>query len=308
MRADGRILKRYATRSEADFALIASLVNSGASYEQVKACYITSNHPKHLDPQGRDFDRRLTAEYLRAKEQGHRKDFLQAREIAERIKAWAMGAKDLGNPRTRETDRRILIAHCERAIKAGKEEWHMSQRDIEKEARVTLMTAHRGTKRLIKAGYLTHKGQGKSREQAQTYSWGTRARDITLTHTSSVCKCSTPCAADYARHPAFEQAGLGRYAARIFETLVHLGDVSARELAEQSGCARRTVHKWLRLMLRLQLVGCDAGRWWACPERLDEVARLLGTQHIPVFRAVRIEHERSAYRRKLRRGRENGSS
>jgi len=47
MRGNERVLKRYATRSEIDWALILSLVNSGASFERVRACYIASRHPKH---------------------------------------------------------------------------------------------------------------------------------------------------------------------------------------------------------------------------------------------------------------------
>jgi len=82
MRGKERVLKRYATRSEIDWALILSLVNSGASFERVRACYIASRRPKHLDPSRRDFEKRLLPEYLRAKEQGDRADCTQAREMA----------------------------------------------------------------------------------------------------------------------------------------------------------------------------------------------------------------------------------
>jgi len=309
MRGDERALKRYATRSEIDWALILSLVNAGASFERVRACYIASRHPKHLDPSRRDFERRLMAEYLRAKEQGDRADYTQAREKAERVRAWAMSAAFPGtSPRTRETDRRVLLAHAERAIKAGKHEWHMSLRDVEQAAQVTLMTAHRATRRMLKAGWLVRK-RGFVGECAQTYGWGARVSRVEHLHTPhSVSKCSTLETADYAAHPAFEHScrgryavehrGLGRHAGRIFASLVALGEATAKQLVALSGCSRPTVYRHLSAMLELQLVGYDPSRrvWWACPERLDDVARHLETQNIPAKRRVRIARERAKYR------------
>ena len=346
MRADERILKRYPTRSEIDWALILSLTNAGASFERVRACYIASRHPKHLDPSRRDFERRLMAEYLRAKEQGNSADYTQAREMAERVKAWALSAEFVGtSPRTRETDRRVLVAHCDRAIKAGKSEWHLSLRDVVQAAQVTLMTASKATKRLINAGLLERKRKFIG-ECAQTYVWGKRMPKVEhlLTTGGSVSKCSTlgkqP---DYAAHPAFEHTGrggkprdqkrkprgpgryagrifqalaelgeanarqvaerskprgLGRYAGRIFQALAELGEANERQVAERAGYTRRTAIRHLSAMLNLQLVGHDRSRgvWWACPERLDDVARYLETQDIPAERRARIARERAAYR------------
>jgi len=305
MRGDERALKRYATRSEIDYALILSLVNTGASYERVRACYIASRHPKHLDPSRRDFERRLMAEYLRAKERGDRADYTQAREMAERVKAWALSAEFKGtSPRTRETDRRVLLAHAERAIKAGKHEWHLSQRDIEQAAQVRAPTARIATRRLIKAGLLTRR-QGFVGQYAQTYGWGRAVSSFAHLHTlgGSVCKWASGETLNYAAHPAFEQKGLGRYAGRIFETLARQGEATAKQLVALSGCSRPTVYRWLKLMLKWQLVGYDPLRrvWWACPELLDSVARYLEAQDIPADRRARIERERSAFRRRLKR-------
>jgi DNA-binding transcriptional ArsR family regulator len=211
MRADERVLSRYATRSEIDWALILSLTNAGASFERVRACYIASKHPKHLDPSRRDFEKRLLAEYLRAKELEHKQEYAQAREQAERVKAWALSAEFKGtSPRTREVDRRVLLAHAERAIKAGKSEWHLSLRDVVLLAQVTLMTAHRATQRLINAGLLKRK-RGFVGECAQTYVWGAFVpkEEHLLTLPPFVSKCSTFGTPDYAAHPAFEHCGRG---------------------------------------------------------------------------------------------------
>ena len=313
MRGDERVLKRYATRSEIDWALILSLVNAGASFTRVKACYIASRHPKHLDPSRRDFERRLMAEYLRAKEQGNNADYVAAREKAERVKAWALSAAFAGvTPRTREVDRRVLVAHSERAMKAGKSEWHMSRRDIEQAAQVGHITASRATQRLINAGLLKRSDEQKRvGEYAQAYRWGEKV-DHLLTTAGSVCKWST-----FAGHPAFEHCGrggkshdqerkprgLGRYAGRIFEVLVNVGEATAEQLVTLSGCTRETTERYLKLMLELQLVGHDLSRgvWWACPERLDDVARYLETHHVPALRRARIERDRAKFRRRLKR-------
>jgi DNA-binding MarR family transcriptional regulator len=375
MRGDERVIKRYATRSEVDWALILSLVNAGASFERIRACYIASKHEKHLDPSRRDFERRLMAEYLRAKEQGNSADYTKARELAERVKAWALSAAFPGtSPRTRETDRKVLIAHCDRAIKAGKSEWHLSQRDVVLLAQVTLMTAHRATRRLIKAGLLKRK-RGFVGEYAQAYGWGACVSKVEHLHTlgGSVCKCSTLGTPDYASHPAFEHCGrggntkgdkaksgntkgdkakgdkaksddtkgdnakrsnakrsnakrtlrallelrkanarrdqehkprgLGRYAGRIFQALAELGEANARQVAERAGYTLRTAIRHLSAMLELRLVGHDLSRgiYWACPERLDDVARDLETHYVPAERRARIERDRAEFRRRLKR-------
>jgi len=371
MRGDERVLKRYATRSEVDWALILSLVNAGASFERVRACYIASRHQKHLDPQARDFEKRLLAEYLRAKEQGDRADYTQAKEMAERVKAWALSAEFKGtSPRAREVDRRVLLAHCDRAIKAGKSEWHLSLRDVEQAAQVTLMTAHRATQRLINAGLLKRK-RGFVGECAQTYIWGKRVPKVEhlLTLGGSVSKCSTVrTQPDYASHPVFEHCGrggnakgdntkgsnakgdnakgdnakgsnakgdehsgrrifeallelelqkpnerqvaerskprgLGRYAGRIFQALAELGEANARQVAERAGYTLRTAERHLSAMLELRLVGYDLSRgiYWACPERLDDVARDLETHYVPAERRARIERDRAKFRRRLKR-------
>ena len=305
MRGNERVLKRYTTRSEIDWALILSLVNSGASFERVRACYIASRHPKHLDPSRRDFEKRLLAEYLRAKEKGDRADYIQAREVAKRVKAWALSAEFPGtSPRTRETDRRVLLAHAEQAFKAGKHEWHLSLRDVEQAAQVTRMTAHRATRRLINAGLLTRK-RGFVGQYAQAYGWGKAV--------SSFAESCTPGGgehhlasgetANYAAHPAFEHRGLGRHAGRVFASLVALGEATAKQLVALSGCSCSAVYRHLSAMLELQLVGYDPSQrvWWAYPERLDAVACYLKTYHIPAQRHARIARERAKYRGQLAR-------
>jgi hypothetical protein len=307
MRGDERVIKRYATRSEVDWALILSLTNAGASFERVRALYLASKHEKHLDPQARDFEKRLLAEYLRAKEQGNSADYVAAREKAERVKAWAMSAEFKGtSPRTREVDRRVLVAHAERAMKAGKSEWHLSLRDVMQAAQVGLMTASRATQRLINAGLLKRSDEQKRvGEYAQAYGWGKAVSPTVHLHTPGgiVSKCTVGDTLNYAAHPAFEHRGLGRYAGRIFETLARQGEATAKQLVALSGCTRATTKHYLKLMLELQLVGHDPSRgvWWACPDELDRVARDLETHYVPAERRARIERDRSKFRRRLKR-------
>ena len=124
-----------------------------------------------------------------------------------------------------------------------------------------------------------------------------------LTIPPGVCKCIHGETADYAAHPAFEQQGLGRHAARIFETLARQGEATAKQLVALSGCTRATTYRYLKLMLKLQLVGYDPSRriYWACPDMLDGIAHMFETKHIPALRRARIERDRAAFRRRLKR-------
>jgi len=256
MRADERVLSRYATRSEVDWALILSLTNAGASFERVRALYLASKHEKHLDPSRRDFERRLMAEYMRAKELEHKQEYAQARERAERVKAWALSAEFKGtSPQTRETDRRVLIAHCDTVIKTGKSEWHLSLRDVEQAAQVALMTAHRATQRLINAGLLKRKRKSVG-ECAQTYVWGKRVRTVehSLTLPPSVSECSTvrkqP---DYASHPAFEHCGRGGNAKSSKAKGSNAKSSNAKgSNAKRSNARRSNTKRTLRALLELR--------------------------------------------------------
>ena len=97
--------------------------------------------------------------------------------------------------------------------------------------------------------------------------------------------------------------GLGRYAGRIFQALAELGEANARQVAERAGYTLRTAERHLSAMLELRLVGYDLSRgiYWACPERLDDVARDLETHYVPAERRARIERDRAAFRRRLKR-------
>jgi len=224
--------------------------------------------------------------------------------MAERVKAWALSAEFPGtSPRTRETDRRVLLAHAEQAFKAGKHEWHLSIRDVEQAAQVTRMTAHRAMRRLIKAGWLVRKREFIG-QYAQMYGWGSAVSSCATLRTLSPNACKgTSGEISYAAHPAFEHRGLGRHAGRIFASLVALGEATAKQLVALSGCSRPAVYRHLSAMLELQLVGYDPSRrvWWAYPERLDAVACYLKTYHIPAQRHARIARERAKYRGQLAR-------
>ena len=96
---------------------------------------------------------------------------------------------------------------------------------------------------------------------------------------------------------------MGRYAGRIFEVLVNVGEATAKQLVALSGCTRATTYRYLKLMLKLQLVGYDPLRriYWACPDMLDGIAHMFETKHIPALRRARIERDRAAFRRRLKR-------
>lgn len=310
LRGDKDIIGRYATRSEVDAALILSLVNAGATFERVRALYIASSHDKHLDPADRDFDKRLMCEYMRARNAGDRPEYAEAIEAARRVKAWALGAVDeLGDHRVRDVNRRVLLAHCERAERSGRGEWHLSRRDVEQSARVSAITASKATHRLIDAGILA-RGRAGTVKSAQAYRFGPMCTDYSTSPHPPECgevvhsvhdspnSAPNPAPPDVAGHRAFEHSALGRVAGRIFAAC--LAPATEAEIAASTGYSRRTVRKHLAFMMKLEMLGWrDGNRVQALPETLDSAARFFEADKVERNRIGRIERERQAHRARL---------
>ncbi len=301
LRADPQVISRYATRSEVDAALILTLVNAGASFERVKALYLASRHDKHLDPTDRDFEKRLMAEYLRARNAGDRPEYAEAVSKAQHVKTWALGAIDeLGDYRVRDVNLRVLLAHCDRAEHAGVNEWHLSRRDVEQQARVSPPTAQRANARLVSLGIIT-RGRESTCKSAQAWRWGERfAQVCPLPHIPPECgEVGKPARTDAVlSHRAFEHKALGRVAARIF--CACLEPATEGEIAAMTGYSPRTVDKHLAFMAKLELVAIrEGGRWQAIPDTLDDIARMFEADRIERARLSRIEHERRKHRARL---------
>jgi hypothetical protein len=300
---DPAVIGRYASRSEVDRALMLSLANAGYSFARIVPLFQSSRHDSHLDRAGRDYLKRLEAEYLRATEYKHADSFIAAREFVAGVRQWALTAHDItGNSRTRETDRRVLLAHCDVAYKAGRLEWHMSRRDIEQAARVGDQTAILANRRLQAAKIIV-----KSREHRVSYAakWtfgeGVRKshHSHTLPQTVCVSGVNDDRAITFAGHATFEHSGLGRHIALTFDCIVHSPKIET-EIAAATGYSLRTVNRHLQRLVHFELAAIrDGNRWQGLPKNLDDAAYALGTTGISSKRAKRIERERKDHRRRL---------
>jgi hypothetical protein len=304
---------KYASRSEVDFALMLSLVNAGCSFMRISALFQSSRHESHLDPTKRDYLKRLEAEYLRAREMPDTESVKEAREFAGQVRVWALNTYSItGNVRTRETDRRVLLAHVDVVQHCGRLEWHMSRRDVEKSTQInsaqTVVNAH---KRLQAAQIILC---SKEHEPSYAASWTFGSgicRQVDHSHTHPpVCVSGLldNQVQAYLHHAAFEHRGLGRNVARTFCAIVKKA-LNEDEIAAVTGWRPETVERHLEILLRHGLAAArTGGTWQALPAYLDDTAYALGTTGIAHSRARRIERERKAHRRQLARPRAHSSA
>jgi DNA-binding transcriptional ArsR family regulator len=295
---DANVIGRYPSRSEVDAALMLSLVNAGYTFERIAPLFQSSRHESHLDATRRDYLKRLEAEYLRARDLPNTAAFTAAREFAGRVRTWALNAHTItGNVHTRETDRRVLLAHVEIVHRTGRMEWHMSRRDIEQAAQVGTHTAIKATHRL-QAACIVMRSQPHRASYATKWTFGAGMSEVHHSHTlpKPVCVSGAPLS-----HPAFEASGLGRHTARTFAAIVD-APLTEPKIAEATGYSPRTVDRHLSRLVHHGLVASRPGeRWQALPANLDDVAYALGTTDIAAKRRKRIERERARHAKQLRR-------
>jgi hypothetical protein len=277
---------------------MCSLVNAGYTFERIAPLFQSSRHESHLDPAKRDFLKRLEAEYLRARELPDTAAVKAAREFAEQVKVWALNAHSItGNLRTRETDRRVLLAHVDVVQRTGRLEWHLSRRDIEKAAQVSKPTAQQAQKRLQDSSIIV-RSQTHRVSYATKWTFGAGVRQ--LTH-SLTLRQTVWVSGQVQAHATFEQGGLGRNLARTFAAMVD-APMTENEIASATGFKVRTVARHIAILVRHELAAARAGgKWQALPANLDDVAYSLGTTSIAHRRAKRIERERQQHRRSLAR-------
>lgn len=303
MRNDARAISRYHSRSEVDAALMLSLVNADYTFERIAPLFQSSRHQSHLDSTRRDYLKRLEAEYLRARDVPDTTAFTAAREFAERVRVWALNAHTItGNVHTRETDRRVLLAHVDVVYKTGRMEWHMSRREVEQAAQMSKPTATKTTRRLVQAGIIAHSKAHRA-SYATRWTFGAKCAEVTHSHTLSdgVCVSGQDLHKMHQAHAAFEHAGLGRHVARTFAAIVG-APLSEAAIAAATGFHRTTVSRHLERLLRFELAAIrDGQRWQALPANLDDAAYALGTTDVAAKRRKRIERERAAHRRNLAR-------
>ena len=304
----GKYIENYASRSEAEQALIVSLVNSGHEFDRIASLfssYPTAGKFKELyEKNPRNAMRWLRLSYDNAIEWAQTHES-KARQIAQNNIAWANSRPWPG--RTGSVDRAVYLAHANTAHKSGRIAYAASSRDLAELAGCTFATASRATHRL-RSMELLHLVTPAVADCANIYELRTNL------HTPSprfVRKCVSLSNLD-----VFRWHGLGKSAAEMWEVLQE-GPANIDELSMRTGRHVRTVKRALDRMTGLvdsitgeiiDMVEGDGKNWRALDVNLDYVAQLIGTAGYGKLQWEKHSKERRLHRWALTRGQVNGKA
>jgi len=296
----------YSSRSEAEQSLIASMVNTGLSFDDVLELF--NRHPcagKYSESKSKstkNAERWLMHSYQEAVEWTKTHES-QARQMAMAAITWAESRAWHG--RTGAIDQLVFLAHAHIAYKAGRLTFAASCRDLAELAGISHMTATRATWRLCKSGLLVPERKAVA-DSANVFQLGNL--DITLHSLSSstVRKCNTT-----SNHDVFRHRGLGKSAAQIWQ-VVQDQPASIDEIAEQTGRHVKTIERAIERMSKLvdlltgellPMIGGDASEtYYALPVDLDRIAHALGTAGAGERQRKEHARDRRLHARSLERG------
>ena len=311
---DGRGGEQYRSRSEAEAALITSLVNTGHDFGSVVAIFQT--HPS-------------AGKYAELRQEKGDKEALRwLRRTYDTQAAWAEAHESEGRKlarlalegantrpwpgRTGNSDRALFQAHTVIAYQSGKELYHASVRDLAAKAGVALKTAIVGNKRLIDAN-LVCRVASVSTSAAGIYRLAVGAEVLTYTtpprggpSRGGVSQVSTS-------HDTFRFLGLGKPAEQVWTVLNQKPGLTVAELVERTGKHPSTVRPALAKMGRmidpetgeiLRMVEPDGAGWRALAVDLGTVARAVGTAGAAERQRKLHDEQRRGHARFLARARE----
>lgn len=278
---NGQSKENYVSRSEAEQALIASLVNSNFSLDEILDFFnrypCSGKYAELKTRNGRKADHWLVKSYEEAV-QWTRTHESKARRLARAAIAWAESRPWEG--RTGAIDRLVFIAHAEIAYQAGRLTYAASCRDLAERAGIGRTTATRSTWRLCKSGLIVLDREAVA-DSANVF----QLTDLDIVGHSLrapiVRKCPT-----MSNHDAFRHSGLGKSAGEVWQILQqHPARVD--ELAAITGRHIKTIERVLARMMNLAdpltgeylpMVANDVDdSYYAISVDLDRIAQVVGT-------------------------------
>lgn len=317
--ATGQGIERYQSRSEAEAALVLSLVNSGFDFQQIKSIFDTSPCAgKYAEIRARSpkkAEAYLLHTWRNAEDYKHnesliRRKIRELQELAERA-AWSNAGEKL-----------VFLAHTQIAYKAGRFEYAASRRDLALEAGITDVAAMNATKRLML------KEQIKLQERsagifAHRYFLPVDKNYHFLTHKvlGSGYFCPSGVVAENGlvldldgleTSDAFRngKGRLGRRAGQVYK-LLFTDSLTPSEIAERTGASLKTICRVLAKLAAvkdyktgeiLEMVTCEAGRWHSNVVDLDIIEAIYGTRGAKAKQRMAYERERREHARSLERG------
>lgn len=309
----GAGVDRYPSRSEAEQALIMSLVNAGHTFEAVLDLFTRYPCAGKFNELRQKSEKKAIAwlrySYNQAADWSANHDS-QERLIARALQDWAQNKPWPG--RTGAVDRAIYLAHIAVAIKAGRLTYQAGCRELAELGETSSMTATRATKRLLRTDLLKLVNPAVA-DNANYYSLG-GGQTVTLPKYQIVRECnakSTP-------PDVFRWSGLGKSAGEIYQVLVTEGAKSVSQLATRTGRCKKTIRRCLSKMAKicdpitgeyLSLVTrVENDLWQALPVDLEHVAQVLGVAGATEKQKQAHERERRLHNNALLLGGSNSHS
>jgi hypothetical protein len=298
----GVIPPKYRSRSEAEQALILSLINSGFDFSDIQGFFM--RYPAagkfqelySINP-GRAM-RYLRISYGNALK--FSENISPGRQLALKAITWAVNHPWPG--RTGGYDREIYLAHTQIAHRSGSTIYAASSRTLAELANMSHMAASNGTRRLIGQG-LIHKEVSAVANLANQY----RLTEQPLLHSVNIPLEGriTPA------HDVFSYQGLGKTCKQIWEAL-EKKHLSINELVEITGRTPQTIKSNLQKMTcipdfetgeLISLVSKVDEKWTRNSDiSLDYVGELLGVNGIMKQRRQLHEIQRELHQQGLRHG------
>ena len=322
--AGGKGLEQYQSRSEAEAALVLSLVNSGFDFSQIKMIFDTSpafgKYAELRTMHARKAEAYLLTTHKNAvdfsqHESLTRRTILDLQDLAERA-AWS-----------KTTDKLVFIAHTQIAYRAGRLEYAASSRDLALQAGLASNdTAIRATRRLI-GNALLKLEEKNAAIFANRYAlqMDKIAHFLTSTFLGSVRECPLPAQVvdagrglmldlkDIETADAFRngKGKLGRRAGQIYK-LLFTESLTNSEIARRTGASSKTVQRILKKLSAikdyktgeiLELVSRgEGGRWHSNVVDLELLEAIYGTRGARAKQRSDYERERRDHIRDLELG------
>jgi len=296
---NGTGIKKFKSRSEFEYALMVSLINTGWDWNGI--LYLFNKFPcggKYYEINSEDSNRAY--HYLRLSYnnacQWAETNISEGRQRALDAEAWALSRSWPG--RGGSSDRDVLLAHVQIAKESGQVIYHADCRTLAEFANTEFRTVARANRRLVTAGLLNLEIPAVGNCAAQ-YSL---SNSVTLPHSLIVRKCDTISK----EHDVFAYRALGKSSKLIWEAL-ETGPKTVNELFLITGKTPKTIRKRLLEMSKLvdglsednktMLHEVD-GQWFRNSEiNLDRIAELYGVKGIMENRKKRNQKERDMHNR-----------
>ncbi|MBN1451135.1 MAG: bifunctional DNA primase/polymerase [Anaerolineales bacterium] len=313
------VIGKYKSRSEAEYALVLSMIDSGYDFTAIKRVFDTmpcgGKYAEMRAENSANAGRWLGGVYREAEKYSQNESPLR-RQLAE-LQGLAERA-----PWQWASDKNILIAHIETAAKAGRVIYNASVRDLALFAGVDAGTASRANHRLTERKLLSveHPSGGMLATQ-----YALQLDKVQHTLSTSLvrvcCKLSTVQEAGtptwkgerIATHDAFRNGKnrLGQRAGQVYELLLtHPDGMTEQELSEATGAHIKTIRRALdnlKVTDRktgevIELVTKNGDKWQGEIVDLDLIAAIFHTYAAREEQRERYEQERRDHRNSLEKG------